>query len=142
MSRGGVFFEIDDSEVQELIIDLSGAPLRMQLAAPKVMRTKIGPHLNAEVKVDSAGHMGNWFGIPGTSYVTPLPPHVSWEMLNDWEVESGIEPKGAGKLAHIIAYGSVNNAPAYDPSAALRRTAPFAESALADAAEDAVLGDD
>jgi hypothetical protein len=94
------------------------------------------------MKVDAAGHMGNWFGRHGTEYVTPLPKHVSFEMLSDWEIEAGIENKGAGKLAHIIVFGSVNNAPVYDHTAGLRRTIPFALHELAGVAEDAVLGDD
>jgi hypothetical protein len=92
------------------------------------------------MKDDASGHMGNWFGIPGTSYVTPLPQHVSHQMHGRWAVEAGIEPKGAGKLQNIIVFGSVNNAPVYDHTAAGRRTLPFATRWLRDAAEESVLG--
>lgn len=134
--------DIDDAELRNLEIDLSGAPGRIQRRAPATLRTKVGPALSREMKADAAGHMGNYFGIPGTEYVTPLPRHVSFEMRSTWEVEAGIENKGAGKLAHIIVYGSVNNAPVYDHTAALRRVQPRALQWLADAAEGSVLGDD
>lgn len=135
---GGLHF--DDHELRELILDLSEAPQRVQRRAPQVLRDKIRPRLQAEVKVDSAGHMGNWFGDPLTSYETPLAGHVSSEMHGKWEIEAGIESKGAGKLAHIIADGSVNNAPAYDAGASLRRTMPYAMDELAAAGEESVLG--
>ena len=133
---------LDDSELRNLEVDIAGAPGRIQRKAPEALRTRIGPRLKREMKIDAAGHMGNWFGWPGTEYVTPLPRHVSFEMRGQWEVEAGIESKGAGKLAHIIVYGSSNNAPVYDHTAALRRAQPFALRVLADVAEEAVLGDD
>lgn len=130
----------DDGELRQLHIDLSEAPNRVQRRAPKVLKDKVRPRLEAEVKIDSAGHMGNWFGDPATEYVTPLPPHVSSEMRGRWEVEAGIENKGAGKLAHIIADGSVHNAPAYDAGASLRRTLPYAMDELAAAGEESIFG--
>jgi hypothetical protein len=139
---GGIRYEMDSSDLTRLIIDLSEAPLRAQLRTRKTMQRQVGPKLRAEMAVDAAGHLGNWFGIPGTSYVTPLPPHVSFEMIGTFEVEAGIEAKGAGKLGGIIAKGSVNNAPAYDYRAGLRRTLPFAEKWLAETAQESVLGDD
>ncbi len=63
-------------------------------------------------------------------------------MVGPFEVEAGIENKGAGKLGHIIAYGSVNNGPAYDPMAGPRRALPHIERMLADTAEESVLGDE
>lgn len=136
-----VTWHIDDSELARLEIDLAGAPGRIQRKAPERLRNAIGPRLKREMKIDAAGHEGNWFGQPGTSFVTPLPPHVSFEMVDAWEIEAGIENQGAGKLAHIIVFGSVNNAPVYDHTAALRRTAPFAVRVLGDAAEESVLGE-
>lgn len=140
--RGAIHYEIDDSELKRAIIDMSGAPLRLQLGITKVMRTKVGPLLSDEMKVDATGHLGNWFGKPGTSYVTPLPRAITWEMLSDWEVESGFEPRGVGLLAPIIVLGSPRNAPAYDYTAALRRVTPIAADWLADVAEDSVFGEE
>lgn len=131
---------MDDSELRTLQVDISGAPKRLQFKARGTLRRRVGPILERAMKKDAAGHMGNWFGRPGTEYVTPLPPHVSNEMVGPWTVEAGIESKGAGKLAHIIAYGSVNNAPAYDPMSGPRRALPQIEHLLANDVEDAVLG--
>lgn len=136
-----VRISVDNSELERLEVDLSLAPARVQRAVPRVLKTRVGPKLEREMRDDARGHLGNWFGIPGTEYSTPLDRHVSHEMLGPFSVEAGIEYVGAGKLAHIIAYGSVNNGPAYDSTAALRRTTPFAVEWLADAAEESVLGD-
>lgn len=123
---------IDDHELRELAIDISMAPGRMQRAGPRVLKTKVGPRLNKEMKLDASGHR----------HLPHLSKAVSWEMRGDWMVEAGLSPGGQGSLAHIIVYGSVNNGPVYDHTAALRRTEPYARDWLADAAEDAVLGDD
>jgi hypothetical protein len=141
MARGGgVSWHIDDGELAALEIDLAGAPGRIQRRAPAVLRGKVGPRLDREMKIDATGHIGNWFGKPGTSFVTPTPP-ISHEMIDEWTVEAGVEPRGTGKFWHIIVFGSANNAPVYDHVAALRRTAPYAIRALGEAAEESVLGD-
>lgn len=130
-----VRFHMDDSELRNLEIDLSLAPRRVQLAAPRVLRTVVGPRLEKEMKRDARGHR----------FLPRLARAVSWEMLDEWQVEAGISPRPSGRqgrLAHIIVYGSVNNGPVYDHTAALRRTEPAAVRALADAAEESVLGDD
>lgn len=130
----------DSTQVRELVIDLREAPKRVQAKVPRTLRERVGPKLAREMKIDATGHMGNYFGRPGTEFVTDLPRHVSFEMDGKWEVEAGIEAKGAGLLGKIIAEGSVNNAPAYDVGAALRRSTPFALEWLADAAEQSVFG--
>lgn len=131
--------EIDDSELRQLQLDLSKAPLRVQFNASSAVR-RAASIVDAQMVIDATGHQGNWFGIPGTSYDTPLEKHVSHEMLGPLEAEIGIEKKGAGKLAHIIVYGSVNNGPVYDHTAALRRSQPAIDDMLADAAEESVFG--
>lgn len=130
---------IDDSELRKLGVDLAGAPLRVQFGASSAVRrgAKI---IDAAMTQDARGHQGNWFGIPGTSYDTPLEDHVSHEMLAPLLAEIGIEYKGAGKLAHIIVYGSVNNGPVYDHMSGPRRVMPAVEKSMADAGEDAVFG--
>lgn len=140
MARGGVTWHIEDEELARLEIDLAAAPGRIQRRAPKVLRDKIGPRLDREMVIDATGHIGNWFGIAGTQYVTPTPP-ISHEMIGTWEVEAGVDKRGTGKLWHIIVFGSVKNAPVYDHTAALRRTLPFALEALGVATEESVLGD-
>ena len=135
---GGI--EIDGHEVKQLEVDLSGASLRVQFNAGKATRAAARV-IDREMTIDATGHMGNWFGRPGTSYPTPLEQHVTHEMLAPLLAEIGIEKQGAGKLAHIIAYGSVNNAPAYDPGLAPRRAMGEVLDIYADAAEESVLGD-
>lgn len=121
----------EDEELRTLEIDLSGAPTRIQRAAPGVLKTKVGPLLKREMKRDARGHR----------HLPHLANAVTWEMIDTWTVECGLGPDGnQGSLAHIIVYGSVNNAPVYDHGAALRRATPRATEWLADVAEDAVLG--
>lgn len=132
----------DSPELINLEVDLKGAPLRIQTRARARLAGPVGATIAREMRVDAKGHQGNWFGKPGTEYNTPLERHVSHEMVGMFEVEAGIENKGAGKLGHIIAYGSVNNGPAYDPMAGPRRALPRVERSLADMAEDAILGDE
>lgn len=130
------------SELKNLEIDLSGTPRRAQRRAQARLAGPVGRKLARAMRIDAAGHRGNYFGKPGTEYITPLDRHVSHEMVGPYEVEAGIENKGAGKLGHIIAYGSIKNAPAYDPGAGPRRVLPSIVNDLADMAEDAMLGDE
>lgn len=129
------------SELRELEADLSKAGPLVGLRASRVIGT--GARLiERGMTEDAEGHMGNWFGRPGTEFPTPLEEHVSWEYLDSLYAEIGIEYKGAGKIAHIIVHGSVNNAPVYDHTGPLRRNTPIIERLLAGAAESSVLGDD
>lgn len=132
--------EIDDSQLERLYLDLREAPYRVQFGATRVVREGAGI-IDRQMTFDATGHIGNWFGRPGTSYSTPLEIHVSHEMLGPREAEIGIEAKGAGKLGHIIAFGSVNNAPAYDPYAGPRARVPQILEKFADMGEKSVLGE-
>lgn len=129
-------------ELRELSVDLSGTPNRIQRRAATQLAGPVGRLVAREMRQDARGHRGNWFGKPGTSFNTGLERHVSHEMVGPYELEAGIEAKGAGKLGHIIAYGSVNNAPAYDPGAGPRRALPKVVDMLADTAEESMLGDE
>jgi hypothetical protein len=131
---------IDADELRVLELDLRKAPGRLQRASRTSLRTRIGPLLADVMRRDATGHQGNYFGKPGTEYDTPLERHVSHEMVAADTVEAGIEMKGAGKLAHIIAKGSVNTAPAYDYRAGPRNAMPRIAQILGDDAENAVLG--
>lgn len=134
--------EWDAEELGRLAVDLKGAPFRVQRATISALDTRIGPMVAREMRIDAKGHKGNWFGQPGTSYDTPLEKHVSHEMVGRYEVEVGIEKKGAGKLAGIIVFGSVNNDPVYDHMAGPRRALPRVERLAGNVAEDSVLGED
>jgi len=132
--------EFDAGELSKLYADLSGAPVRVQFNAGQAVR-KGARLIDREMKRDARGHEGNYFGRPGTEFATPLENHVSHEMTGPLEAEIGIEAKGAGKIAHIIVFGSANNSPVYDHTAGPRRALPAIEKVMADAAEDSVLGD-
>lgn len=124
-------FHIDDSELRTLELDISGAPGRIQRNAGVTLR-KVGRLVDKQMRVDASGHR----------YLKHLPEAVSHELIDPWTVEIGLGPKKGtqGALAHIIVYGSVNNAPVYDHTAGLRRSLPTIERMFADDAEDAVLG--
>ncbi len=134
--------EWDADELGRLVVDMRGAPHRMQRNAIDSLMTEIGPLVKREMKVDARGHKGNWFGMPGTSYNTPLEKHVNFEQVGKYEIEVGIDNVGAGKLANIIVFGSVNNDPVYDHMAGPRRALPRVERLAGNAAEDSVLGDE
>lgn len=131
---------LDDSELRQLGVDLSDAPLRIQFNATDALRGA-SRLVNREMRKDASGHQGNFFGKPGTNFVQPLARHVTDELTGPLEAEIGIAYKGAGRLAHIIVFGSVNNAPVYDHTAGLRRAEPRILEMFADAAEESVLGE-
>lgn len=131
---------IDDHELEQLELDISGAPGRVQRnsrdATIKGLR-----RINREMTVDAAGHPGNYFGVPGTEFDTGLEQHVSYQLMTELSGEVGIEAKGSGLLGGIIAKGSVNNAPAYDYMAGPYRALPDVAKGYAEGAERAVLGE-
>lgn len=129
-------------DLERLEVDLRGTPKRTQFRAQQELRGRVGRLLAGEMRKDARNHQGNWFGKPGTSFNTGLERHVSHEMVGPYELEAGIEAKGAGRLGHIIAYGSVNNGPAYDPGAGPRRAVPPILEMLGDAGEETMLGDE
>jgi hypothetical protein len=138
MARRGSAIHIDDHELRDLQIDMSKAPVRIR--NPEGVR-KGAKAIERQMKIDAAGHVGSYF-TPRKRHksATDLPRHVSSEMVGPLSAEIGIESKGAGALGHIIAYGSVNNAAAYDPGAGPRRAMSEVLDALADQAEESVLG--
>lgn len=129
----------DDDELRQLEIDLRKAPLRTQFNARKAMK-KAARIVQREMKIDAAGHHGNYFGAPGTEFLIDLPRHVSYDILDAYTAEIGFENKGSGSLAHILVYGSVNNDPVFDHTAGLRRSEQEITYAFAEAAERSVLG--
>ena len=119
----------DTTQLDALEADLSRAPARIQFGAEKTLR-RSGKLINQAMRQDASGHR----------FLPHLPNAVSDEMIGRYEVEIGLGPPGQGSLAHIIAYGSVNNAPVYDYTAGLRRSEPVVEEMFAGMTEDAVLG--
>lgn len=122
----------DTSEVDTLAADLSAAPGRMQRKAPKVF-ARGALKIKESLRSDASGH-GHLPHLEGT---------VAYTKFSDLDYEIGFDDVGQGELAAIAVYGSVNNAPVMSsPFEHARRELPFIERALADAGEEAVLGDD
>lgn len=133
--------EIDDHELRELDLDLRAAPLRIRWNTESAVRYA-GREIDQEMTQDARGHEGNIFGRPGTQFDIGLDRHVSHELIDPLTVEVGIENEGSGSIGHIVAFGSVKNAPAYDPYAGPERAMPRILRRLAEGAEDAALGRD
>jgi hypothetical protein len=128
--RGGGW-EVDDSELRTLQIDLSEAPGRMQRGGHKTLG-RAGDLVNRGMKRDARGHR----------QLPRLPKSVTNEFIDYWTQEIGLSPipETQGRLAHIIVYGSINNEPVYDHTAALRRETPTILEMFAGEAEEDVLG--
>jgi hypothetical protein len=128
--RGGGF-EIDDSELRTLQIDLREAPGRSQRGARKTLADS-GDMVDTEMQRDARGHR----------YLPRLPKSVSHGFVGLLTMEIGLGPipRTQGRLAHIIVYGSVNNAPVYDHTAGLRRAEPRILEKFGQMGEDATLG--
>lgn len=120
--------DIDGHEVRELVADLSGAPLRVQLNSRKALKSA-ARDVEREMKVDARGHR----------YLSKFARQIGSDVLGD-EAIIGFAYRGQGKLAHIIVDGSVNNAPVYDLMTGPRRALPKVLRTFADAAEDSVFG--
>jgi hypothetical protein len=122
--------ELDSSEVDTLAADLSKAPARFQLAAPKVLErgaleTKRGLQRMAR----------------GHRHLAGLPGAVAYDALTPLHYEIGFDKGGVGSLANIAVYGTSNNAPVMGtPMDALRLELPAILRHLGEAGEDAVLG--
>lgn len=130
--------EIDDSELRTLEVDLARAPGRVQRQSTRALKYRVGPMVADEMREDARAAQRS-----SPSSIRHLPKSVSHEMIDDWTVEVGLGPrrgKTQGALAHILVYGSVNNAPLYDHMDGPRRALPRVERILGDVAEDSVLG--
>lgn len=84
--------------------------------------------IQAGMKVDATGHR----------HLKDLPGTVGRSRLSTLHWEIGFNRRGQGNLAHIIVFGSVNNAPVYDDTGPLHRWVPQGERRLADKAEQLV----
>lgn len=119
----------DTSDVESLRADLSRAPLRIQRAAPVALRN--GARSVARfLRHDATGHR----------HLRKLPGTVSAGRVGPLHWEIGFEKGGQGSLAHIIVYGSVNNAPVFSNADSLRKALPGIERDFAEAGEDSVFG--
>lgn len=125
--------DIDTSEVKALAADLAGAPRRAETEAKRVMK-KSALRVKQRMAQDFSGHR----------YAGSVPGSLEFEALGGaglsyevGELDSGGPQWG---IAAILAYGTSNNAPVVDHTAALHAEAPLIEKYLGDGGEDAVLG--
>jgi hypothetical protein len=123
----------DMSEVSALADDLARAPARNRAEASKVM-SKTSTQVLRRMKQDFSGHR----------YSGGVPASLEKHRQGSLGYEIG-ELDSAGRqwgIAAILAYGTSNNAPVLDHTAALHAEAPLMEKYLGDAAEESVLGRD
>ncbi|MDN4174732.1 hypothetical protein QWY28_17355 [Nocardioides sp. SOB77] len=124
---------IDASEVDRLAVDMRGAPLRLQRKARGVMK-RGALEIKRGMQDDFSGHR----------YAGAVPASIEFEQRDAAGLAYEIgELDSAGPqwgLAAILAFGTSNNAPVVDHTAALRGEAPEIARHLGDAAEDSVLG--
>lgn len=130
---------IDTRQIRQLTADLTGAPGRIQRAAPRSLKKDIRI-LHRAMKRDATGHRY----LKGRGGAAPFQAHVAWEQTDALGLayEVGFDKTGSGKLANIIVFGSVNNAPVYDFHGPLVRQTPVIVANLGSIAEGAVLGTD
>lgn len=119
----------DTSDVKSLNADLSRAPARVQRAARGVLRDgarSVARHLRR----DASGHR----------HLAELPGSVSSGQVGPLNWEIGFDKGGQGSLAHIIVYGSVNNAPVFSNTSSLHKALPGVERDFAEAGDRSVFG--
>jgi hypothetical protein len=122
--------EFESTEVDEVGMDLSKAPVRFQRSAPKVLeRGALETKRGLQRMASGHRHLGG------------LPSAVGYDVLTPLHYEIGFDKGGVGSLANIAVYGTSNNAPVMGtPMDALRIELPAIVRHLGEDAEDAVLG--
>lgn len=122
---------IDTSQIDELAVDLSRAPERMKRAAGKTMK-RSALEIKKKMRQDFSGHR----------YARAVPFSLEFQPRGGLRYEIG-ELDSAGPqwgLAAILAFGTSNNTPVVDHTAALRREAPVMMRHLLDGGVDSVFG--
>lgn len=122
--------EFDSREVNQLAIDLSKAPGRIQRSAPKTLR-KGAFDVKQRLRKDASGH----------GHLPYLQGKVNYDELTPLSYEIGFDKGEQGSLANVAVYGTANNAPVMSsPADHLRLEVPKIMRYLGDDGEDAVLG--
>ena len=128
---------IDTRDVRDLYRDLSKAPGRIQRKADGVLKkgaVKIKSGMRREFR-----NVRGWRGHRG--YYPHIATAIGFDKIVDG-YEIGIDKNGdQGGLGNILAFGTSNNAPVVDHTAALRRETPHVLRELGEAAEESVLGE-
>lgn len=124
---------IDTRELRQLAFDLTRAPGRIQRRAPRTM-TRARNRLERAMHRDATGHR----------YLHKFAQHIGSDVTDyiGLAFEVGFDKVDQGELAHIIVFGSVNNAPVYDFHGPLVRETPRLANDLGDDAYASVLGGD
>ncbi len=124
---------IDASEVDQLAVDISKAPKRLQLGARRTMK-RGAVNIKRYMQDELSGHR----------YAGGVPASVEFQQRDAHGLRYEIgELDSAGPqwgLAGILVYGTSNNAPVADHRKALTRETPALLTYLGADAEDAVLG--
>lgn len=123
--------EVDASELRELELDLAGAPARVQWGATKTLDSS-RRLVQRRMARQARGHRQLPYlqNAVTSEMVTPMLAEVGYETTEGTQ----------GRLAHILLYGSVNNAPIYDFRMPLWRSMEEIVDKFGDMAEDAVFG--
>lgn len=122
------YIGVDASEVHLLALDLSGAPERLTHNLGEVFKNEASA-LQRDMRRDAENHR----------YLPKFPRRLTAEKVEPLHHVIGFNVGGQGSLAHIIVFGSINNAPVYNFYGPLiRRTEPFVEH-VARIAEDSVF---
>jgi hypothetical protein len=114
----------------ELAVDLSRAPDRLREAAGDLFKNEADA-LKRDMQRDAMNHR----------YLPKFARQLNQQKLAPMDHVIGFHTRGQGSLAHIIVFGSVNNAPVYNFYGPLQRRTPFFVEHLARVAEDSVFGD-
>ena len=126
-------FKFDTSQVDRLVLDLSHADKRIVDNARPVMK-RGALSIKRRMMKDFSGHR----------YAGGVPYSLEFEQRDRLGLGYEIgELNSAGRqwgLAAILAYGTSNNAPVVDHTAALRGESTLINKYLSKAAEDSVLG--
>ena len=124
---------VDTSDARRFGIDLSNASGRLQRRAPRTMK-KSALQIKRRMAEDFSGHR----------YAGAVPASLEFQQLDPLglrfeigELDSGGPQWG---LAAILAFGTSNNAPVVDHTAALWREAPVMLNHLGGDAADSVFG--
>jgi hypothetical protein len=125
---------IDTRELRQLSVDLKRAPGRIQRQAPETMQ-KARVKLERSMKREASGHRY----LPHLSSAISSEPRDSLGL----SFEVGFEDaRLQASIAHIIVFGSINNAPVYTFHGPLERMTPGLVERLGGDAEASVLGTD
>jgi hypothetical protein len=131
-ARGrSVGVHIDDSELNQLEVDLKEAPGRVQRKSRHTL-DEAGKIVDRAMVRDARNHR----------FLPRFPYNVSHGYVGDLTEEIGFDrSKGLqGALVWIILRGSINNAPVWDYTAGLRRSEPKILDLFGASTEDSVLG--